>query len=71
MYGPARSPCAAGVRALLQLAFLANQAFDMVHAVAITLVRLGTAHGRRLEWETAAASAARTAPRTEMPPWSQ
>ncbi|MBI3047521.1 MAG: carbohydrate-binding protein [Acidobacteria bacterium] len=47
-------------RALLQLAFMANQAYEMVHAVVITLVRLGTARGRRLEWETAAATAART-----------
>ncbi len=48
-----------GARALLQLAFLANQAYEMAHAVAITLVRLGTARGRRLEWETAAANTAR------------
>ena len=49
----------AGARASLQLAFMASQAYEMAHAVAITLVRLGTAQGRRLEWETAAASAAR------------
>ncbi|MBI4885900.1 MAG: carbohydrate-binding protein [Acidobacteria bacterium] len=51
----------AAARALLQLAFMANQAYEMAHAVIITLVRLGTARGRRLEWETAAASAARNA----------
>jgi len=42
----------------VQLALLANHAYEMAHAVAITLVRLGTARGRRLEWETAAAVSA-------------
>ena len=47
-------------RVALQLAFLANQAYEMLHAIAVTLVRLGDAHRRRLlEWETAAASAHR------------
>jgi cyclic beta-1,2-glucan synthetase len=46
----------------LQLVFLANQAWQMVHAVTVTLVRLVT-HRRLLEWETAASSAARAAGR--------
>ena len=49
----------AGARAALQLAFMANQAYEMGHAVVITIVRLAMPRGRRLEWETAAASAAR------------
>jgi cyclic beta-1,2-glucan synthetase len=43
----------------LQVAFLAHDASDRLHAIAITLVRLGVTHRRLLEWETAAASAAR------------
>ncbi|HEV8319670.1 MAG TPA: glucoamylase family protein [Vicinamibacterales bacterium] len=46
-------------RVLLQLSFIANQAWDMLHAVGITLVRLGMRRGRLLEWETAAAGAHR------------
>ncbi|OLC45204.1 MAG: carbohydrate-binding protein [Acidobacteria bacterium 13_1_40CM_65_14] len=46
-------------RALLQLVFLANQAYEMLHAITVTLVRLGFTHHRLLEWETAAASAHR------------
>ena len=46
-------------RALLQLAFLANQAAETVHAIAVTLVRIGITKNRLLEWETAAASAHR------------
>jgi cyclic beta-1,2-glucan synthetase len=50
------------VRVSLQLAFLANQAYEMLHAISVTLVRLGiTKHGL-LEWETAAASAQRGGP---------
>ena len=44
---------------LLQLAFLANQAYEMLHAITVTLVRLGITKHRLLEWETAAASAHR------------
>ena len=47
--------------AALQLTFLANQAFEMAHAVAVTLVRLVLTRRRMLEWETAAASTARAA----------
>ncbi|HVS16357.1 MAG TPA: glucoamylase family protein, partial [Thermoanaerobaculia bacterium] len=46
----------------LQLVFLASQAWQMVHAITVTLVRLVTRR-RLLEWETAAASAARSAHR--------
>ncbi|ABS28204.1 GH36-type glycosyl hydrolase domain-containing protein [Anaeromyxobacter sp. Fw109-5] len=42
----------------LQLTFLANDAAQMAHAIAVTLSRLVSRRGL-LEWETAAASAAR------------
>ena len=48
-------------RVALQLAFLASQAYVMVHAVLVTLVRLGVTRRFLLQWETAAASAARAA----------
>jgi cyclic beta-1,2-glucan synthetase len=48
-------------RVLLQLAFLASQAYGMVHAILLTLVRVTITRRRLLEWETAAASAARGA----------
>ncbi len=48
-------------RILLQLAFLANQAFAMGHAILVTLGRLVITRHRLLEWETAAASATRGA----------
>src|SRR5439155_7662201 len=46
-------------RSALQLAFVANQASERVHAIGITLVRLGITRHRLLEWETTAASATR------------
>jgi cyclic beta-1,2-glucan synthetase len=49
-------------RAALQLIFLANHACEMLHAIAVTLVRLGITKHRLLEWETAAASASRGGP---------
>ncbi|HEX9306114.1 MAG TPA: glucoamylase family protein [Anaeromyxobacter sp.] len=52
---------ATAARIVLQLAFLANQAYAMVHAILVTLVRLTITRRRLLEWETAAASAARGA----------
>ena len=52
----------AAAQAGLQLAFMAYEAFERVHAIAVTLVRLGVTQRRLLEWETAAASAARTGP---------
>src|SRR6267143_343561 len=51
-----RTDCA---RALLHVVFLANQAHEMLHAIGVTLVRLGLTQQRLLEWETAAASARR------------
>ena len=47
------------VRVSLQVAFLANHAWEMLHAITVTLVRLGITKHRLLEWETAAASAHR------------
>jgi cyclic beta-1,2-glucan synthetase len=49
-------------RVSLQVAFLANHAYEMVHAITLTLVRLGITKHRLLEWETAAASAHRGGP---------
>ena len=43
----------------LQLTFLASQAWERVHAIGLTLVRLAATQRRLLEWETAAASAER------------
>jgi cyclic beta-1,2-glucan synthetase len=50
------------VRIALQLTFLASQAYDMVHAITVTLIRLVITKHRLLEWETAAASADRGGP---------
>src|SRR5437773_2613798 len=50
----------AAARFGLQLAFIANDAYERLHAIGITLVRLGVTHRRLLEWETTAASAARS-----------
>ena len=55
----ARTRSTALAQAGLQLTFLASQACEMVHAIALTLVRLAVTQRRLLEWETAAASAAR------------
>jgi cellobiose phosphorylase len=52
---------AALARAALQLTFLAYQAAEMLHAIGLTLVRLAVTQRRLLEWETAAAAAARSA----------
>jgi cyclic beta-1,2-glucan synthetase len=49
----------------LQLTFLANQAYQRVHAIVLTLIRLTVTQRRLLEWETAAASAARAAGPTQ------
>ncbi len=57
----AEDVAATAARILLQLAFLANQAYAMVHAILVTLVRVAITRRRLLEWETAAASAARGA----------
>ncbi|OFW02633.1 MAG: hypothetical protein A3I61_10990 [Acidobacteria bacterium RIFCSPLOWO2_02_FULL_68_18] len=45
----------------LTLTFLAFHAFDTVHAIGVTLVRLTVTRRRLLEWETAATTAARAA----------
>ena len=50
------------VRVALQLTFLASHAYEMLHAITVTLVRLGITKHRLLEWETAAASADRGGP---------
>ena len=44
-------------RAWLQLVFLAYQACQMTHAIAITIVRVAVTHRKMLEWQTAANSA--------------
>jgi cyclic beta-1,2-glucan synthetase len=49
----------AGAQVLLQVMLLASHAFEMVHAIVLTLVRMVFTQRRLLEWETAAASAAR------------
>ncbi len=50
----------AGAQIALQLAFLAFHAWQMAHAIAVTLFRLTFTRRRLLEWETSAASAARS-----------
>ncbi len=46
---------------LLSLTLLAFHAFDALHAISLTLVRLVVTKRRLLEWETAASTAARAA----------
>jgi cyclic beta-1,2-glucan synthetase len=46
-------------RVALQVAFLANTTVSMLHAIAVTLTRVVVTRRRLLEWETAAATAAR------------
>ena len=48
-------------QALLTLVFLPFHAWEMVHAIALTLVRLVITQRRLLDWETAATQAARAA----------
>ena len=52
----------AAARFGLQLAFMANEATERLHAIVITLVRLVVTRRRLLEWETMAAHAARGGP---------
>jgi cyclic beta-1,2-glucan synthetase len=52
----------AGAQAFLQLIFVASQAWEMLHAIGITLLRLTVTRRRLLEWETTAASAERGGP---------
>lgn len=51
----------AGAQTLLQITFLAYHAYEMAHAIGLTLVRLVLTQRRLLEWETAAATTARAA----------
>ena len=53
---------ATALRFCMQLAFMANEATERLHAIVITLVRLVVTRRRLLEWETMAASAARGGP---------
>jgi cyclic beta-1,2-glucan synthetase len=46
---------------ILGVTFLAYHAWDSVHAIGLTLVRLAVTRRRLLEWETAATAAARAA----------
>ena len=48
-------------RVVLPITFMASQAYEMTHALVVTLFRLVFTQRRLLEWETAAASAARGA----------
>jgi cyclic beta-1,2-glucan synthetase len=52
---------AAVAQTLLTLTFLAYHAFETVHAILLTLVRLVITQRKLLEWETAAATAAQAA----------
>src|SRR5204862_4080169 len=51
----------AGAQTLLQVTFLAYHAYEMAHAIALTLVRLVITQRRLLQWETAAAATSRAA----------
>src|SRR3989454_5899888 len=52
---------AGSAQVLLQIMLLASHAYEMVHAIVLTLVRMVITQRRLLEWETAAATAARAA----------
>jgi cyclic beta-1,2-glucan synthetase len=43
----------AAAQCLLQLTFVANQSWEMLHAIGVTVIRLVVTHTRLLEWETA------------------
>jgi cyclic beta-1,2-glucan glucanotransferase len=49
----------AAARAVLQVAFLASDAYERLHAIVVTLVRVGFTREHLLEWETAASTAHR------------
>ncbi len=55
----------AGARVLLQTTLLACVAVQMVHAIAVTLVRMTITRRHLLEWETDAAAAARASGRAD------
>jgi cyclic beta-1,2-glucan glucanotransferase len=46
-------------RVVVRVTFLAFHAAEMLHAIVLTLVRIGVTQRRLLEWETAASTAAR------------
>jgi cyclic beta-1,2-glucan synthetase len=54
---------AAGAQVVLETTLLAYQAFEMVHAIVLTLVRMGFTQRRLLQWETSANAARRLAGR--------
>ena len=56
-----RDASTAVAQVALSLTFLAFHAFDSLHAIGLTLVRLVVTKRRLLEWETAATAAARLA----------
>ena len=56
-----RDAVTALAQVVLSLTFLAFHAFDTLHAIGLTLVRLVVTRRRLLEWETAATAAARAA----------
>ena len=49
------------VQVLLEITLLAYHAYEMLHAIVLTLIRMVITQRRLLEWETAAAGAARAA----------
>jgi len=49
----------AGAQVLLEITLLTYHAYEMLHAIVLTLVRMVFTQRRLLEWETAAAGAAR------------
>ena len=51
----------AGAQVLLQVVLLPYHAFEMLHAIVLSLVRMVITQRRLLEWETAAATAVRAA----------
>jgi len=51
----------AGAQVLLEITLLPYHAYEMLHAIALTLVRMVITQRRLLEWETAAATATRAA----------
>ncbi len=51
----------AAAQVVLLVTFLAYHAYEMAHAIVLTLIRLIVTQRRLLEWETAAATAARSA----------
>jgi cyclic beta-1,2-glucan synthetase len=55
----------AATQCLLQLTFVANQSWEMLHAIGVTLVRLVVTHTRLLEWETAESVARQGPPSRE------